>query len=64
MKCPKCSEPYKCPCKHCVARNGPSTWVRHDDDTEACPCGFRQHMDGWLDTEYEQMKKEPKNVTA
>jgi hypothetical protein len=57
MKCPKCGEEYKCPCKHCVARNGPSKWVPFGDDTEACPCGFRQHLDAWLDEEWKQIRR-------
>jgi hypothetical protein len=64
MNCPKCNTEYKCPCRPCVERLGPSSWVTFDDDTMACPCGLRLHGNEWFEEELRQYQqaKEPSRV--
>lgn len=38
IKCLKCGEIYKCPCKACIKYNE-STWVADKDFNVTCKCG-------------------------
>lgn len=61
VHCPKCGLYLACGCGSCRKRNGDkeNMMIWHTDgEVEECPsCGFAAHADGWLDIEYEQLRK-------
>ena len=54
VRCPECNNPQLCSCKHCGNnRKVSEDWI--GGELIACSsCGFTQHADGWLDTEWKQ----------
>lgn len=56
MNCPKCNNPYECPCGAPVCRQQTAglepTWDFDGDDTVCLACGFREHHGWWLDYDF------------
>jgi hypothetical protein len=62
MICPKCQEPYVCPCKACTERRGTqSKWTRTENVESCGGCGFAQNLFEWLEEEYRQYQEIKKN---
>ncbi len=56
MTCPKCNNPYECPCGAPVCREQTAgleqTWEFDSDDTVCLACGFRASCSWWLDYDF------------
>lgn len=59
MNCPKCNNPWACPCAACTEERGtPSNWTWHNNGMQRCgKCGFVAHEDWWTEREFEASQR-------